>query len=990
MPLFQLPVEKQYLGQLDDKVVQEGYDKFKAFFHDSERQDNIRNLNEEQFQTGFLDGLFVQVLGYTLNPNPHYNLTTEFKNQTDSKKADGAILVNGKAIGVIELKGTDTTDLEKISAQAFNYKNNQSSCVYVVTSNFEKLRFYINDAVESIEFNLFTLTENQFKLLWLCLSKESILSGLPQRIKNESLNAEEKITKQLYADYSVFKNELWQDLVKSNPKHDKLLLYKKSQKLLDRFLFILFSEDKGLLPPNAIAEIVKQWEKLKDLDEYRPLYDRFKKYFTHMNEGWKGKEYEIFAYNGGLFQADELLDSIKISDAILNQHVLKLAGYDYSSEVDVNILGHIFEHSLSEIEAITAELEGKEIDKSKTKRKKDGIFYTPKYITKYIVDNTVGRLCKEKKDELGIIDEDFTRARKNRRKETIKKLDVLLEKYRKWLLQITICDPACGSGAFLNQALDFLIKEHRHIDELHAQLFGGTIVFQDVENHILETNLYGVDINEESVEIARLSLWLRTAHKGRKLSSLNNNIKCGNSLVGEKSVAGAKAFIWKDKFDIVIGNPPYGAQLTEEEKGYLTKTYKCFGGNFDIYSAFMQLAFTILKKDGYWGFINPVSWQSGETYDEVRKFIKENGQIVIGIKLPYDVFEDAYVDTGIYIMRLTDECTNYKSLVYEFPVKSDSTIEITTGVRFQNLPSEYWQKLPSLKIVLSPFFYELLPKLFKNTIPLGQGIVESIRGILPSDEDVKEKDLGGYKKYFTGTLVRYINTEEFQWVNYGEHLKEKPKNYGFFQGERILIRRLISRQFRVLANLLTDEFVNKKDLYNLKVVNPKYNAKYLLAIINSKLISFLKTKGSTNATKDDFSQLTLSDIREIPIKELSSDKQLPFVKQVELLLVHSKKLQQIEDEFIAFIRSKFHLVKLSNKLLEWHDLDFSDFISEFKKIKIKFTLAEESEWMEYFNDKKQKAENIKSVITTADEEIDKMVYVLYGLTKDEVDVVEGK
>jgi len=103
------------------------------------------------------------------------------------------------------------------------------------------------------------------------------------------------------------------------------------------------------------------------------------------------------------------------------------------------------------------------------------------------------------------------------------------------LLSLTICDPACGSGAFLNAALVFLIAEHKLIDEMSAKLHGGSIVFSEIENAILENNLYGVDINDESVEIARLSLWLRTAKPNRKLNSLNDNIKCGNSLISPSS-----------------------------------------------------------------------------------------------------------------------------------------------------------------------------------------------------------------------------------------------------------------------------------------------------------------------------------------------------------------------------------------------------------------------------------------------------------------------
>jgi type I restriction-modification system DNA methylase subunit len=166
------------------------------------------------------------------------------------------------------------------------------------------------------------------------------------------------------------------------------------------------------------------------------------------------------------------LDNVQIDDDILHKHSIILSDYDFDSDVDVNILGHIFENSLNEIDEIKSEIAGAEIDKTKTKRKKDGVFYTPKYITKYIVDNTIGKLCEEKKTEFEIIDEEFAKGRKNRNKTTIQKLDKSLHDYRDWLLQITICDPACGSGAFLNQALEFLIQEHKYIDNLEAQLLG--------------------------------------------------------------------------------------------------------------------------------------------------------------------------------------------------------------------------------------------------------------------------------------------------------------------------------------------------------------------------------------------------------------------------------------------------------------------------------------------------------------------------------------
>ncbi|MBK7873709.1 MAG: hypothetical protein IPJ74_25140 [Saprospiraceae bacterium] len=398
MTIFQKSVLNKYLKTLDDKKVSAAWQAFEAYFNNPDIQQNIREAKEEQFQEGFLRELFVRILGYTINPDNGYNLTTELKNVKDNKKADGAILRDDKALAVIELKGADTVDLGKVEAQAFGYKSNQPGCRYVITSNFEKLRFYIDDTTSFEEFHLFELTEADFRLLWLCLHAGQLLQDVPHRLKTESLVAEQDITKQFYKDYAAFKRELFQDLQKRNPQYNALLLFQKSQKLLDRLLFIFFGEDKGLLPPNLITKLIEEWQHLKDIEEYRPLYEQLKKYFSYIDKGSKRGDLDIFAYNGGLFETDDVLDSLKINDLVLYRHTFTLSHYDFDSAVDVNILGHIFEHSLNEIEEITAQLAGTAFGQSKTKRKKDGVFYTPRYITKYIVENTIGRLCDEKKD----------------------------------------------------------------------------------------------------------------------------------------------------------------------------------------------------------------------------------------------------------------------------------------------------------------------------------------------------------------------------------------------------------------------------------------------------------------------------------------------------------------------------------------------------------------------------------------------------------------
>ena len=149
MALFQKTVEQKYLKQLNSELINAKYLEFKTYFGNTDIQENIGNSKEEQYQGEFLIDLFLKILGYVKNPTPNFNLTTEYKNIKDSKKADGAIIINDSVKAVIELKGTNTTDLDKIEAQAFGYKNNQHDCVYVVTSNFEKLRFYIDNELRT-------------------------------------------------------------------------------------------------------------------------------------------------------------------------------------------------------------------------------------------------------------------------------------------------------------------------------------------------------------------------------------------------------------------------------------------------------------------------------------------------------------------------------------------------------------------------------------------------------------------------------------------------------------------------------------------------------------------------------------------------------------------------------------------------------------------------------------------------------------------------
>ncbi|PIB30267.1 restriction endonuclease subunit M [Gaetbulibacter sp. 5U11] len=1040
MSLFQTSVLKQHLSLQDKDVIIKAYKKYTKYFLNPTIQDNIRSFKEEEYQGIFLTELFVNILGYTLKPNADFNLVAEYKNQTNARKADGAILNNDIAIGVIELKGTNTKDLESIRKQAFDYKANQKGCIYVITSNFEKLRFYINDATEFEEFNLFELSPERFALFYLCLQKDNVIQNVPLKIKEASVVEEEQITKQFYKDYSLFKRELYRDLVKRNAKtlktnaslsnvtssaverspeeiaeqlklekNVKLTLFKKSQKLIDRYLFIFFAEDRGLLPPNSTQQILDKWKADIDFGDDRPLYVLFKQYFNFLDQGRAGtsKRAEIYAYNGGLFKEDKTLDSLEIDNDLLYKHTSKLAAYDFESQVDVNILGHIFENSLNEIESVNAEIEGGDFDKQKSKRKKDGVFYTPKYITKYIVENTIGKLCDEKKTELGFKEEEYFKGRKNRQKATITKLVIILDDYRDWLLQLTICDPACGSGAFLNQALDFLIKEHTYIDELKTKVLGGGLQFPDIENTILENNIYGVDLNEESVEIAKLSLWLRTAQPRRKLNDLSSNIKCGNSLIDSKAVAGDKAFNWEEQFpkvfarggfDVIIGNPPYvlcQPSNTDEKTLSFYKKFKVASYKIDLFHLFYENSINLITQNGKLGFITPNTFLTNKYIKPLRAFILNNSFIDELINYEDSVFIDAGVDVATLILSKNNS-KNEAINLYSSNKGHLMSLGSKSQLKWIDDPEHSFNINLSTSFTINIDECKKIEEFCSVTFGLQTKDKSTYVSELKEGDDWEHcytgKDIGRY----------YLDESSLFFKNNFEEVKAGGSwNMDIHHSNKIVVRQVGNPE--PIAAFDSYGYATLNTMYSIVILDESWDYNYLLGIINSNLMKkyFLSIYADG---KQLFPKIKGYQLKSLPIKVASSLEQNTMSNLVDFIVELNKKNQVFNSKFINYLKQKFQLQKLSKKLQNWHELEFGDFIKELNKaikdnnkLRVKegleevptLTKKDEFEWLDLFEDNKQKAQALQTKINQTDKEIDQMVYELYGLTEDEIAIVEN-
>jgi tRNA G10 N-methylase Trm11 len=995
--MFSDRVFKNHLKNIKEAKYADRFGNLKDFLASKE---NILKSKEENYQAGFLNDIFVKVLGYTLFPRPNWNLTTEFKNISDSKKVDGAVLKDRNPIAVVELKSVKTK-IEKIKEQAFSYKDNHPTCRYVITSNFEKIRLYIDHSNEWIEFDLFNLDLEEFKKFYLLLSKESLFADLPQIMKSEEKKRRENIATDFYKNYSDIRLELFYKIFEENEVSKEVSL-SSAQKILDRFIFLFFAEDRYLLNPKISKEIIEKWN--RDW-ESRELWHFVKLAFQGIDSG--NVRMEIPAYSGGLFREDRNLDALKISDGVLEKALL-LSEYDYQSELDVNILGHIFENSLDDLEKIRENLFGDEFEISRAIRKKDGIFYTPKYIVKYIVENSVGKICREKRKELDVFE------------------------YRKFLENLKILDPAVGSGAFLNGVFDFLIEEYRYVHREISKTSKDLLDLENLDTLILENNLFGIDINVEAVEITKLSLWLKTAKRGRKLTDLSESIKVGNSLVDE--------VFPNQKFDVILGNPPYIRIQGLKDKELETERFRSATGNYDIYVLFMERALEMISENGKASFILPHKFLISEFGKGIREVLLEKRGLE---SLVHFGSETVFKDASTYTCIVTLSEGNEK---IEFTETEPSKLEELefSSTPYENLSSEKWilkddktskilEKLQKQKLRAGDVFEKifqgiatsgdkiyLLEKrkngLYSNSLkrdveiengllkPILKGedisrygdlenryfvifpyLIENGKATPMSEKYISENFPNGYK-YLKENEKELRNRERGKMNRDGWFLYIYPKSLTEFEQEKIVSPDIIHK---MQLSLDTKDLIVKNGGYGIKIRKEfKKFQNELLALLNSSLMwFFLKNTGTE--LRGGYFRFNTKYIEPFPIPDLNKLSKSGISKKAKKLLELNSKLKLEKNSFLDEVREDYELSKLSKKLQNFETLSLSDFIKEIAKAK-KWKLSKKMEkylknhWKTFFEESKEEILKTLKEIHKLETEIDEKVYQLYNLTPEEI------
>lgn len=333
-------------------------------------------------------------------------------------------------------------------------------------------------------------------------------------------------------------------------------------------------------------------------------------------------------------------------------------------------------------------------------------------------------------------------------------------------------------------------------------------------------------------------------------------------------------------FDSVVGNPPYvpTEQIPERHKEYLTTKFDTLHRKYDLSVAFLEQCFRLARSHGFTGMITPVAWETGENYEifrEQRIASFEEPSLWKITNLPFDVFADAYIDTNIAIFRIEESDGDFA--VKEFEKRDQITDAKSLRHGYEEIPHQYLRDDPGSKIYFRKKHYELLQSYDSEQFrPLGD-LTDARQGIVASFFEYSDtKDSEDYLLYRECDVYRYsLSVTDEKYIDFSDEdsLRE------FYEQPRILLRRLVSRDDRLMAVYVEEPFVVKKDLNPFIRTDTEMSLQYLLTCLNSALLSFLYVSSSALAQKDDFRQTTLSEIRSLPIRKLAVNS--PIDEEIE-------------------------------------------------------------------------------------------------------------
>ncbi|MBI5305541.1 MAG: N-6 DNA methylase [Chloroflexi bacterium] len=864
---------------------------------------------------------------------------------------DFAFRIGGVPKFMLETKrvGEDLNKREW-AQQAVDYAYHKD-VTWAVLSDFEGLKIINAEIKESnplaATFKSFAVDEYVTRLneLWL-LSRPAFAEGLLDRDAEKVFKRSIKtpITQTLFDNLTTWRKSLYKNLRAYNPLWSDQDIDDAVQRLLDRLIFIRTAEDREV-EGEKLRALVRE---LQDRNRLNDLIPALSQRFRALDG----------IYNSELF-APHLCESLTYEPTVLVDIIEQLYGSEASllrynfAFIDADVLGRAYEQYLGNV---VAGKSGRGVllnaptnaAPTKSKRKSQGIYYTPTFVVKYIVQQTLGRYL----DEHG-----YNPSR-----------------------PLRVLDPACGSGSFLIEAFDVLDQyiarttgQDRPIPPTpFPRREGGKgdrLDMHDYARHrqILSTNIFGVDKDAQAVEVAQLNLLLKALNHREKLPKLEN-IRCGDSLISgtpkeleEYFGASAKeknAFNWEREFktvmadggfDVIVGNPPYGMlQPHNTDKAtldYLNAKYGVASFKIDMFHLFMERCIHLLRGGGYLGLIVPNTFITNVYTQKLRDLLVSNCRILAIVVSQEKIFSDAEVNNAIIVFQKeldADKCdANYLT------VTLNADVALLTGQPSASSTHKLRQSdmvflgSGSWNIKLSDEAVKPLKRIQAHSTSLGD-VAKINRGLISGDREKYFAAKPKSKKWLpiiTGTDVsRYSIQQAKEFV-----LFEKPAGAGgcwdpqVHQASKIVIRQI---GYFPIAAYDTHPYCVTGNIFTVRSTGD-YLPQFLLGILNSKFTQALwqLLYGDFKAI---FPELKGIYLEQYPIRRIN------FADPAE---------KKQHDAIVALVEEMLDLQK---------------------------------DYAEVAREKLPRADSLKRKIDAVDAEIDAAVYRLYDLNAEEIKVVEGK
>lgn len=949
---------------------------------------DFKDYDEENTKKDFILPLF-RALGWATEDRQE--VTAEDK--VSRRRVDYAFRIGGIPQFFLEAKPLRADlDNPQYTWQAISYARTKG-VTWAVLTDFEGLRIYNAEFIgPSLQHNIFISIPYQeyltrFDQLWLLsreACQESILDAEAEKVGKKFKR--QPVDKELFEKLIEWRQMMHRQLRQYNKKYSSREIDEAVQRILDRLIFVRTAEDRELEPPTLIAS-VREWREnghRKDLDV------ALKTVFREFDQKYDSELFEPH------FSEDLTYDSTSYAQIIEGLYGMRdeVPSYLFDA-IGADVMGGIYEQYLSFTQGEV------ELEEKRARRKKMGIYYTPQFVVKYIVENTVGRLLKEKSHE------------------EIRNLRIL--------------DPACGSGSFLIEAFDRLDRYHQEARGT-ARKNDPDAQYRDYMERvrILKENIYGVDLDPQAVEIARLNLLLKTLHQRERLPKLENNIRRGNSLISGTrkeltqyfgaNYEAKRPFSWEEEFpkvmkeggfDVVIGNPPYVRiqTLDKQEVKYYDDRYATATGHYDIYALFVERGWRLLKSGGMLGFILPNKFFSASYGEGLRGLLSKEKAVSKVVD-----FQDAEVfATG----------TNYTCLLFVKKEKNQRVFYIPARDYIESKPitpnineiEKAGMSISAGLLTHTPWVFvaaqgaDLMAKLEEKGPILGQMSEKIFQGLVTGADSVyifdgRPSRTKSVKRLYCKGLDRIVELE----TDLVKPLLKGSLNMRRFHADH--------RERYVLFPYASIE--GKMQSIPPRVFKERYPLSWQYLLENRRILEGRKTKGREWYGYAGPKNLDLFDKPKLLTPAIANQASFTHDKEgiyyfvgsgggggggygiilkpqetspiYVLGLLNSRAL----DWYLKQISSRFRggYFAYNKQYIERLPIRRIDF-SNPQDVKLHDRMVELVERMLELHKRLKDAvgeekKDLERKIARADQQIDELVYELYGITEEEREIIEGK